>query len=229
MSFLTDTDLEKIISHDINCQDNDKLVIAPFNENSMTPIGYDLRVGEEFLVKGKKVVNRASKNKPIILPPNSTTLITTLEYIQMPRNRLYAGLIESKVSKVCQGLSHISTTIDPDWHGNLLIAVHNHSSEKIELKHEERFCTIVFVKNETVPTKTSKHVGGRGDIMNREFSAISNEEKVREFLHNSISPIIILLFSTYGYLKVDNSPTFFPAMIALGSALALYASKYFQK
>lgn len=229
MSFLTDTDLEKIISGDIHCRDDSKLIIAPLSHDSLTSIGYDLRVGEEYLIIGKKEMKRASANSPIILPPNSTTLITTLENIQMPRDRLYAGLIESKVSKVSQGLSHISTTIDPDWNGNLLIAVHNHSSEKVELKYEERFCTIVFVKNESVPTRKSKHVGGRGDIINKQFSAISKEEKIRQFGYNSISPIIILIFAFIGHLNVDSSPTFFPAMIALGAALAQYASKYFQR
>ena len=231
MSFLTDTELEKIISPDINCQENDKLIISPFEQSCLTAIGYDLRIGGKYLTLGKKGIDHPSKEKPlVVLPPNSTTLIATLENIEMPKNRLYAGLIESKVRMVCKGLSHISTTVDPDWKGNLLIAVHNHSSEKIELNYGQKLCTIIFVKNQEPPKNKSTHVSGRGDLLEEQFSAISNIEKFKIFGYNSIPPVIILLFAFVGYIGVDsNSPTFFPAMIALGSVMAQYASKYFSK
>lgn len=48
MSFLTDTDLELILSDDRQEPDGGKLVLAPFDEACLTPVGYDLRVGHTY-------------------------------------------------------------------------------------------------------------------------------------------------------------------------------------
>lgn len=243
MSFLTDTELEEIISIDINCSDLNKLVIVPYSDDSMTAIGYDLRVGADYYTIEKKGANQATDKNPIVLLPNTTTLISTLENIQMPKNRLYAGLIESKVKKVSLGLSHISTTIDPDWNGNLLIAVHNHSSEEIELKYMEKFCTIIFVKNNVAPKRKSHHSGGRVDIITELFSSINIEEKIKanqiklekerklQIKYDLIPPGIILGFLIIGaYIASfnNNNNYLFNGIIATGAAFAIYASKHFQ-
>ncbi|UOA07744.1 hypothetical protein [Methylobacter sp. S3L5C] len=242
MSFLTDGELEEILSTDTNCSDLTKLVISPHSDKSMTAIGYDLRVGSDYYTLEKKGANHASDEAPIILLPNSTTLISTLENIQMPKNRLYAGLIESKVKKVSLGLSHISTTIDPDWSGHLLIAIHNHSSEKIELEYKEKFCTIIFVKNNVAPKKISRHSGGRADIITELFSSINIDEKIKENdtkLANEkktrcrglwIPPSLVVGFTIVGAFVANisnNNNYLFNGIVATGVALAIYASKYY--
>jgi deoxycytidine triphosphate deaminase len=243
MSFLTDGELEEILSTDTNCSDLTKLVISPYDEDSMTAIGYDLRVGSDYYTLAKKGANHATDGAPIILLPNSTTLISTLENIQMPKNRLYAGLIESKVKKVSLGLSHISTTIDPDWSGHLLIAVHNHTSEKIELEYKDKFCTIIFVKNNAAPKKTSRHSGGRADIITELFSSINIDAKIQENQTKLaaeqklqkmglwIPPSLVAGFSIIGAFiaSINNNNNYlFNGIVATGVALAIYASKYYE-
>ncbi len=223
MSFLTDADLDKIISDDINYSGDDKLIICPLSRESITPVGYDLRVGNAYATTGIKGIKTLSENESIILPPCSTTLITTLEDIQMPRNRFYFALIESKVSKVSKGLSHISTTVDPDWSGNLLIAIHNHSSQKISLKYGEKFCTIIFAKNESVPIKKGNHTQGRKDILINEFSKNNDDANKRRQIIVSIPPLIILLMSGLGYWLFGNNAGF-SASVAVGVAIAQYVS-----
>lgn len=246
MSFLTDKELENILSTDINCSEIDKLIISPYDEDSMTAIGYDLRVGSDYYTLEKKGANHATNESPIVLLPNSTTLVSTFENIQMPKDRLYAGLVESKVKKVCLGLSHISTTIDPDWSGHLLIAVHNHSSEEIELKYMEKFCTILFVKNNTPPKRKSLHSGGRVDIITELFSSINIEEKIKENqkklteekdllkkLQRKITlipPIIVIASAFIGAYISDiyQSSYLFTGIVATGVAIAMYVSKYYE-
>ena len=68
---------------------------------------------------------------------------------------------------VSKGLSHIGTTLDPEYIGPSLIAVHNHSNENITLTPEvDTFATLVFqyVKNKA----SHKHGNnpGRPDVLN---------------------------------------------------------------
>lgn len=55
-----------------------------------------------------------------------------------------ASLIQSKVSNVCDGLSHISTTIDPSWKGELLITFTNNNEHTYTLTHGDRLATVTF-------------------------------------------------------------------------------------
>jgi len=48
-------------------------------------------------------------------------LVVTKEYISVPSN--IVGYVVSRVSKVSEGFGHVSTSIDPNWKGALLIAL----------------------------------------------------------------------------------------------------------
>lgn len=224
MSFLTDTDLKKIVIDDRNCEDSEKLIISPFSNTSLTPVGYDLRVGSPYVTTGEKIVKNISENEEIILLPTSTSLITTLEYIKMPENRCYSGLIASKVSKVSKGLSHISTTVDADWKGKLLIAVHNHSAKKITLRYGETFCTMVLFINKSPTTEKSSHDAGRSDLLLSQFAEDSTQEQKRRKLLRLIPPFTIFSISFAGYLFFGNHPGF-SAMVVLSVALSQYISE----
>lgn len=63
--------------------------------------------------------------------PKDTVLIVSNEYIEMPGN--IAGYVSSRVSKVVEGFGHISTTIDPDWSGAVLIAVSNPTAYPLKI------------------------------------------------------------------------------------------------
>ncbi len=142
----SDVDIQQAMS------DPDKgLSLDPYNEDCLSPVGYDLRVGEEaFSWKSKKIVNIQQQGK-LEIEAGDTVVIKTLEKITLSKS--ISGTIHSMVSKsVIQGLSHISTTVDPDWKGSLLVTVHNHLDTSTELKFKEEFCTICFyqVKTESV-------------------------------------------------------------------------------
>ena len=64
----------------------------------------------------------------IYVNPGDTAISLTNESIWVSKS--IAGMFHSKVGFVCQGLGHISTTLDPGWQGQLLISVNNPSNKK---------------------------------------------------------------------------------------------------
>ena len=122
MSLLTDTDLRRILCIQKEWPDKNKLHIFPFKEDCLTPVGYDARVGELYASSMSAKMSTLGSGETITIRPGDTVLIETLEDVGMPMNRTISAFITSKVSKVSKGLSHISTNIDADWKGKLLIA-----------------------------------------------------------------------------------------------------------
>lgn len=145
MALLTDTDLEQLICRDAVWRDRNTLHIYPYSEESLTPVGYDLRIGGSYSSTLKVGVFELSEGDSLSIGAGDTVLISTLENIGMPQDRTLSALIVSKVSQVSAGLSHIATTIDPDWSGNLAIAVHNHARRPSACGTESRFALWCFL------------------------------------------------------------------------------------
>jgi len=226
MSLLTDTDLAKLLSTDRDWTDKDTLHIYPYEENCLTPVGYDVRVGKQYASAIDAKIYKLDENEPVIIIPGDTVLITTLENIEMPSSRKYSAFITSKVSKVSQGLSHISTNIDPDWRGNL-IAIHNPSHSSVTLKYGETFCTLNFIENKSASTKECGKEPGRTDVLLKNFVEDVKEtrerekkiEKRRNLLNLTLKAILILIPCSIGYFLFGSEPGFI-AMTALGVGLA---------
>ena len=226
MSLLTDTDLRKIICTDKICEDNvKKIQIVPFAEKSLTPVGYDLRVGNLYSSAFKSDKFKLTKDEKIIIGPGDTVLITTLESINMPNDRSISALILSKVSKVSKGLSHISTTIDPDWKGPLLIAINNHSKNKVELNCGDAFCTVVFFENKSPSTKICGKEPGRSDLFMKQWIDEARKVKRNEMFKTFVSPGIIIFSLIIGYSFFGNNPGFI-ATTAAGIALSQIIKSY---
>lgn len=225
MAFLTDTDLEKLISGDRQDKDDSKLVLAPYCKKCMTPVGYDLRVGQTYITSNIPEVRRdLKKGEVITIPSNTTALISTLEWIRMPKDKMLTGLIESKVSMVSRGLSHISTTVDPDYRGELLIAVHNHSVQDILLEYGKRFCTIVFFKNATPATRDCEKQPGRLDIFLEEFQKRSAKGQQKRKTKDWIPPSLVIIAAVSGYMVFGNAPGFI-ATVAIGVAISQFIER----
>lgn len=176
MSVLTDTDILKILDTSGQHREDHRLVIHPFSDKALTPVGYDLRVGLFYKSSTEEVGVNLHEGERIVLRPGSTTNIRTLEWLAMPKDKTLSGLICSKVSLVARGLSHISTTVDPDWYGPLSISVHNHAPTEIVLDVGQTFCTAMFLRNESPATKDSGFAPSRTDTL---VTAITTEEKVK--------------------------------------------------
>lgn len=143
MTLMTDVDINKALGKDI--------VIEPFLEDLLTPVGYDFTVGDFVFSLEKGLLEL--KDGVYHLPPKSTIQILTKESLWVS-NRI-GGTFHSKVSLVSKGLSHISTTLDPGWYGPLLITFRNNMDQQIPIKIDDAFVTLIFFKVLT-PTQ-SKH------------------------------------------------------------------------
>src|SRR5947207_519243 len=142
MSLLTDRDIRKLLDKDI--------IISPFEEKSLTPVGYDFRVGT-FVYSLDRHALLTPVSGSYELPPKNTILILTKETLWVSGR--IGGLFHSKVSLVSKGLSPIATTLDPGWFGPLLITFRNNTDRPISLQEGATFVTLVMFKVLT-PTKT---------------------------------------------------------------------------
>lgn len=227
-SFLTDTDLRPLLTTAPEAVGVATLHVCPFSEESLTPAGYDLRVGTRCTSKRKARTVTGEEGDTFDLPPYDTCLIETLETIGMPRDRSLTGMIVSTVTMASRGLSHISTSVDADWSGRLLIVVHNHSSSALKLKVGERLCTLMLFTNRSASTKLCGVFDGRDDIFRKQFIQEGRREirsrRLLRWLPLSIIPASVLI----GFLIFGNESGL-SAVTAGGVALFGFVNAYLQE
>lgn len=216
---LSDTDIRQEIEKRKTSQ-NDGIAIDPFDDRSLTPVGYDLRVGAKgFSWKSKRSFDIRNDGS-IKVDPYDTVIIETAESVTLSQE--LSGTIQSMVSKVIpKGLSHISTTVDPGWTGKLLISVHNFYDIPTELRFQERLCTICFYN---VTTKATRGVGSqpdREDLWDQLLEKSNDKrredaKKRREGIKQNIVLIIIaILLLVSGFYVSSQDPV-------MGASLAAF-------
>ena len=141
---LTDTDIAALMK-------SGEIKIEPFEEECLTPVGYDLRVGDHAVSWRKRCDISVKEERQITIDPGDTVLLSVRERIQTSKK--IAGTIHSKVSLVSRGFSHVSTTVDPGWKGELTVLISNVRDIPLTLKFEQPFCTLVLHKTFSPATK----------------------------------------------------------------------------
>ncbi|NJD99124.1 dCTP deaminase [Thermococcus sp. LS1] len=145
-----------------------EILIEPFNEKSLQPAGYDLRVGKEAMVNGDFIdVEREGK---VVIPPKNYALILTLERIKLPDDVM--GDMKLRSSLAREGLMGSFAWVDPGWDGNLTLGIFNASDEPVELAYGERFVQIAFIRLEG-PAKNPY----RGNYQGSQHLALSKRKK----------------------------------------------------
>ncbi|AFY46386.1 deoxycytidine deaminase [Nostoc sp. PCC 7524] len=174
---LSDTDIKQQIEERKN-NSAKGILIDPFEEKYLTPVGYDLRVGTKGFSWKKKCEIDIEKERGIEIEPNDTVIIETLESVSLSKE--VGATIHAMVSKaVLYGLSHISTTIDPGWTGKLLISVSNYRDSSVMLRFRDSFCTVCFYQMESESIATLGRPVDRDDIWER-LLEIAKEERDRQ-------------------------------------------------
>lgn len=172
----SDEDIKKAMK-DYENNSEDGLFIEDFDNNSLTPVGYDLRVGEEGYSWKRKEIIQIKQDGKIPIDANDTVVIRTLESLSLSKK--VSATIHSIVSKVIpKGLSDISTTIDPGWTGKLLISVHNNRDSSTELIYGERLCTVCFYRVGLESKKNRGTPENRDDLWDQ-LRAKAEEERDR--------------------------------------------------
>lgn len=161
-----------------------EIQIYPFETRNMTGIGYNLSATNfAFSINQGILLTVYSRTTPtgekhyVIIPPNDTVLFFSKEFIKV--NNRIAGTFHSKVGRVCQGLGHISTTLDPTWQGQLIISINNPTSTEIKFDLDEKsgnIFTLLFYRFRTPVNGNNIHDNnsGRCDLLLERFSEGTN-------------------------------------------------------
>lgn len=156
--------------------DSQELVIEPFEDNCLTPVGYDLRVG----IKGFSWKNCQhsviDENNSLKIDPHDTVIVETYESVTLSKQ--LGGTIHSVATlTLTQGFSHISTTVDPGWRGKLLISFHNHLDIPFELSFKKPFCTICLYQMQSEARKDVLRHIDRADVWDELVRRAGNESR----------------------------------------------------
>ena len=115
----------------------------------------------------------------ITVKAKDTVLIVCNEYLRVPP--YISGHIVSRVTRVTQGFGHISTSIDPNWDGALLIALSNPMNKPLKvyvgtnvlgLDSRNPLATVIFhYLNTPIQDARCEYPGMRIDLLKREHYA----------------------------------------------------------
>ncbi len=147
------------------------ILIYPFRSKNIKNASYNLTASKlAWSLQTKQSIHQkdqSDNNKPgkLVIPPNTTALIETLETIWVSSR--ICGTYHSKVALVSKGLGHIGTTLDPEYIGLSLITVHNHSDKDIEIiPEQDTFVSLMFFYVKTESSCSDNNSPGRPEILN---------------------------------------------------------------
>ncbi|WP_430883370.1 dCTP deaminase domain-containing protein [Fusibacter sp. JL216-2] len=120
------------------------------------------------------VFKKKGGKEVIVIPPHDTALIETEEVISVT-NKL-GGTYHSKVGLVSIGMGHIGTTLDPQYTGQSLVAVHNHTNEAVEIEVGSTFVSLIlnYLNSKSTYPVTNQH--GHVKLLNKIGIKLTDEE-----------------------------------------------------
>jgi deoxycytidine triphosphate deaminase len=103
------------------------LAIEPFEQASLGPAGYDLRLSTE-----------------VVLGPAEHHLVATMERVELGRG--LAGMLHIRSSLAREGIFASLALVDPGFRGQLTISLFNSSRRTVQLGAGERFVQLTLVR-----------------------------------------------------------------------------------
>ena len=177
-----------------------ELIICPYNENNLTPVGYNLSFSRFIISLRKRAFIKIEHERDkwfFYLKPHETVLVLTRETIWV--SKFIGGTFHSKVSLVTKGLGHVSTTIDPGWHGQLLVPLNNPTKGKIKIviahdgengKIFETFITMVlFRSQEASLTEKSDNKSARIELLEEILEENKRKNRDAQYLWEFIQKL----------------------------------------
>jgi dCTP deaminase len=141
------------LPHDEILSRQSELFLSHFCHEYVRQASYDLRLGEEIYIMGRRAPEKLTDRNPFVsIPPGQFALLTTHEEVRIPDSIL--AFITLRFSFKLQGLVNVSGFhVDPTYQGKLLFAVQNVGPSDIRLKYGEPTFSIFFA------TLTSPSIG----------------------------------------------------------------------
>ncbi len=141
MAILSDRDIVKAI-------DDGKLGVAPWNDKSLTPNGYDLRVAE-ISINGEIL---GGEGITVTVPPKTMFYVSTIERVRFPDDM--CGNLWLRTSWIRKGVIAAFGMVDAGFEGTLTLGSYNSSDSPVEIPIGERYCQLVF-QSMTSPSEKS--------------------------------------------------------------------------
>jgi dCTP deaminase len=132
-------------------KDSGELLIENFDERSIQPASYDMRLGEEAITSSRREMMKPAEKGLLTISPGDFALVTTHEVISLPLT--IAGHIGLRSAYAKKGLVLLSgPQIDPGFKGVLVVGLSNLSPRDIVIPYKAPFCTVEFFRLETAVT-----------------------------------------------------------------------------
>ncbi|MBR3410077.1 MAG: dCTP deaminase [Candidatus Methanomethylophilaceae archaeon] len=128
------------------------LGISDYNDRSLTPNGYDLRIAE-ISVRGDPEVK---KEGTVTIPPRTMFYVSTIERVKMPSD--VCAQLWLRTTWIRRGVIGAFGKIDAGFEGTLTLGAYNATDDPVQLPIGERFCQMVF---ETLSSETLKDYAQR--------------------------------------------------------------------
>jgi deoxycytidine triphosphate deaminase len=126
-------------------------MIDPFVEERLKPAGYELTVGDEYVLGGEK--KSLSADGEIRIPPFNVVVIKTAETINLPRFLIARWNI--RVKWAYEGLLWVGgPQVDPGWVGHLFCPLYNLSDKMVVIRAGDPIALMDFVT--TTPFKSGR-------------------------------------------------------------------------
>jgi len=103
------------------------LIIDPFDEASLNPAGYDLRL-----------------SAGAVLGPSEHRLVATMERVELDSGLV--GILHIRSSLAREGILASLALVDPGFRGQLTISLSNIGKRMIQLKAGERFVQLTVLR-----------------------------------------------------------------------------------
>jgi deoxycytidine triphosphate deaminase len=128
-------------------------MIDPFTRVNLKSAGYELTVGDELVLGGKK--EELKKDGEIRIPPFNVVVIKTGETINLPRFLIARWNV--RVRWAYEGLLWVGgPQVDPGWIGHLFCPLYNLSDKVVVLRYGDSIALMDFVT--TTPFNAGKSV-----------------------------------------------------------------------
>tara|TARA_B100001029_G_scaffold151226_1_gene133629 strand:+ start:2094 stop:2573 length:480 start_codon:yes stop_codon:yes gene_type:complete len=146
MTILSDKSIIELVK-------KEQIIIDPFNNENLTPNGYDLTVEEiEIPEKQKRTKEKLS------IPPGERFAISTKEVISCGEN--YCAQLWLRTSWARKGIICSFGKIDSGFKGNLTLLGLNASKKSVDIKIGNTFAQIVFEKLSTTANELYEERSG---------------------------------------------------------------------
>jgi deoxycytidine triphosphate deaminase len=161
-------------------------MIDPFKDEHLKPAGYELTIGDEYVMGGER--KQLSKGGEIRLPPFNVVVIQTAETMNLPRFLIARWNI--RVWWAYKGLLWVGgPQVDPGWVGHLFCPLYNLSDSEVILRWGDPIALMDFVTTTPFSKESVKYDRPPKRVLLEQYDA--------KALHSALYTLATTRFNRY--------------------------------